>query len=397
MYKQGKLYAFAATGFLYATILVDLYRKLVRVNVESIRNVVYIFFFVLLLYDMIKTRKIDRMLVILLVSLCLYGFSVVINPGYSNLYIASIIFFVSRNWPAYYIGRYTEDWDTLCKTVLLFSPIALVYALSLFIIPEIAQGAAYATIASNLAFVSMIALFASIHYKRRLGLPIALICLIPTFFYGTRVFFIGVTLSLFLAYIINTNNVSQSKRYFLFSVLVIVSVFFLLYSDSLFAQLYQWLPNSRTLKLMANGDLMNDSNRYRVYDKIYSHLSEKPLSMLGFLGDRIFLAPSWATTQEIGASFCHNSCLELCMQFGVPIGILLNVYFITKLIKALRKCFKVQYTINYVYVLILGAGFFNLMVSASYLSEYSAWLLFGLAFKICHESFYANNISNANE
>lgn len=44
MYKQGKLYAFAATGFLYSLIVVDLYRKLVGTNVESIRNVVYIFF-----------------------------------------------------------------------------------------------------------------------------------------------------------------------------------------------------------------------------------------------------------------------------------------------------------------------------------------------------------------
>ena len=54
MYKQGKLYAFAATGFLYSLIVVDLYRKLVGTNVESIRNVVYIFFFALLLWDMYK-------------------------------------------------------------------------------------------------------------------------------------------------------------------------------------------------------------------------------------------------------------------------------------------------------------------------------------------------------
>lgn len=389
MYKQGKLYAFAATGFLYATIIVDLYRKLIGGNTESVRNMVYIFFFVLLVYDMIKTRRIRTMFAVLVVTLILYGFSMFLNPGYSSLYIPAIVFFISRLWPAYYIGRYTDDWDTLCKMVLSFSPIALVYALSLFIIPEIAQGMAYATIASNLAFVSMISLFASLYYKRLIWFPIALICLIPTFFYGTRVFFIGVTLSLFLVYIINSNKGSRIKRIVLIVVLIIVSVLFWLYSDAIFMKLYQWFPDSRTLKMLANGDLMDDSNRSSIYDRIYDHLQEKPLSMLGFLGDRIYLSHNGATVLEISSLFSHNCCLELCMQFGLPIGILLNIHFITKLIVALRRSFLVQYTINYVYVIILGAGLLNLMISASYLGEYTAWLLFGLAFNICNKSFFA--------
>lgn len=389
MYKQGKLYAFAATGFLYATIIVDLYRKLIGENTESVRNMVYIFFFVFLVYDMIKTRRIRTMFAVLVVTLILYGFSMFLNPGYSSLYIPAIVFFISRLWPAYYIGRYTDDWDTLCKMVLSFSPIALVYALSLFIIPEIAQGVAYATIASNLAFVSMISLFASLYYKRLIWFLIALICLIPTFFYGTRVFFIGVTLSLFLVYIINSNKGSRIKRIVLIVVLIIVSVLFWLYSDAIFMKLYQWLPDSRTLKMLANGDLMDDSNRSIIYDRIYDHLQEKPLSMLGFLGDRIYLSHNGATVLEISSLFSHNCCLELCMQFGLPIGILLNIHFITKLIVALRRSFLVQYTINYVYVIILGAGLLNLMISASYLGEYTAWLLFGLAFNICNKSFFA--------
>lgn len=169
MYKQGKLFAFAATGYLYATILVDLYRKLVGINVESIRNIVYIFFFVLLVYDMIKTRRLLPMLAILFIILCLYGFSILINPGYPEVYSSAIILFISRLWPAYYIGRYTEDWDTLCKSILLFSPIAVIYVVSLFMMPELLGGSAYATIASNLAYVSMISLFACLHYKKYFG------------------------------------------------------------------------------------------------------------------------------------------------------------------------------------------------------------------------------------
>lgn len=383
MYKQGKFYAFAATGYLYSLIIVDLYRKLNGVNVENIRNIVYIFFFALLLIDMVKTRHLKPMLTIAAVTMSLFGFSIIINPGYSSVYSASIMLFVSRLWPAYYIGRYTENWETLSKTVLLFSPIALAYATSLFLIPEIAQ--AYGTIASNLAFISLISIFASVYLKKYIGLVISIICLIPVFFLGTRAYFVGVILSLFLAYIINTNNVSINKRVALFTILGIVVSVFLIAGDSIFEYLYNLFPDSRTLKMMAVGDFLDDSNRSSYYDKIIDHLTDNPLDMCGLIGDRIYFCPK-GTTSEILSSFSHNCCLELCMDFGVPLGILLNIYFFRKLWIATRNSFTVQNTVNYVYVLILGACFLNMMVSASFMGDYVVWLLFGLAFKLCNDN-----------
>ena len=325
------------------------------------------------------------MLTIAAVTMLLFGFSIIINPGYSSVYSASIMLFVSRLWPAYYIGRYTENWETLSKTVLLFSPITLAYAVSLFLIPEIAQGQAYATIASNLAFVSLISLFASVYFKKYIGLVISIICLIPVFFYGTRVFFVGVILSLFLVYIININNVSINKRVALFTILGIVVSVFLIAGDSIFEYLYNLFPDSRTLKMMAVGDFLDDSNRSSIYDKIIDHLTDNPLDMCGLIGDRIYFCPK-GTTSEILSSFSHNCCLELCMDFGVPLGILLNIYFFRKLWIATRNSFAVQNTVNYVYVLILGACFLNMMVSASFMGEYVVWLLFGLAFKLCNDN-----------
>lgn len=385
MYKQGKFYAFAATGYLYSLIIVDLYRKLNGVNVENIRNIVYIFFFALLLIDMVKARHLKPMLTIAAVTMLLFGFSIIINPGYSSVYSASIMLFVSRLWPAYYIGRYTENWETLSKAVLLFSPIALAYAVSLFLIPEIAGGQAYATIASNLSFVSLISLYASVHLKKYIGLIISIICLIPVFFYGTRVYFVGVILSLFLVYIININNVSINKRVALFTILGIVVSVFLIAGDSIFEYLYNLFPDSRTLKMMAVGDFLDDSNRSSIYDKIIDHLTDNPLDMCGLIGDRIYFCPN-GTTSEILSSFSHNCCLELCMNFGVPLGILLNIYFFRKLWIATRNSFAVQNTVNYVYVLILGACFLNMMVSASFMGDYVVWLLFGLAFKLCNDN-----------
>lgn len=386
MYKQGKIYTLAATGYLYSLIIVDLYRKLAGTNVESIRNMVYIFFFALLLVDMYRTKRLKHMLSIGTVTMFVFVLSILINPGYSQVYTSAIILFISRLWPAFYIGRFTDDWDQLSKCVLLFSPIALAYSASLFVIPDIASGQAYATIASNLAFVSMISLFACLYYKKIYALPIAIVCLIPVFFYGTRAFFLGVIISLFLAYVINSNNVSKQKRVLLLTSLALGAIIFMSYSESIFNQLYQWFPDSRTLKMMALGDFMDDSNRSSFYDRIFEHLNAEPLSMLGLIGDRIYLSPPGADSAEILAEFSHNCCLELCMDFGVPLGILLNIYFFRKLWIATRNSFAVQNTVNYVYVLILGACFLNMMVSASFMGDYVVWLLFGLAFKLCNDN-----------
>lgn len=383
MYKQGKLYTFAATGYLYSLIIVDLYRKLVGTNVESIRNMVYIFFFALLLVDMYRSKHMKHMMMIGVVTMFVFALSILINPGYSQVYSSAIFLFISRLWPAYYIGRFTKDWDKLSRCILLFSPIALAYSISLFVIPDIASGQAYATIASNLAFVSMISLFACIQYKKFYVLPIAVICLIPVFFYGTRAFFVGVIISLFLAYLINSNNGAKQKRVFLLTLLTFVVIIFLLYSESIFGRLYQWFPDSRTLQMMDLGDFMDDSNRSSFYDKIFTHLSSEPFSMLGLIGDRIYLSPPGADASIILSEFSHNCCLELCMDFGVPLGVFLNIYFIRKLYIASKLSFKVQNTINYIYVLILGTCFLNMMVSASFMGDYVVWFLFGLALKIC--------------
>lgn len=393
MHKQGIFYTFGATGYLYSLIIVDLYRKLVGTNVESIRNFVYIFFFALLVVDMYKSKHLRPMLVICFVTLLLFAFSIMLNPGYQAVYTTSITLFISRLWPAYYIGRYTENWGTLCKSVLLFSPISLAYAVSLFILPDLASGEAYATIASNLAFVSMISLFACLYFKKILFLPIAVVCLIPVFFYGTRAFFLGVIISLLLAYIINGSNVSNAKRFFLIFLFVIVSVVFFAAGDAIFNQLYSWFPNSRTLQMMALGDFMDDSNRSLFYKRLIGHISENPFSMRGLIGDRIFLSSSCASTEEILSNFSHNCMLELCVNFGVFFGGILNIFFIVKIIKALRRSFEIQNPINYVYVLILGAGLVDMMVSASYMGSYIPWLLFGVVFCICKKKIIMNFVN----
>lgn len=109
---------------------------------------------------------------------------------------------------------------------------------------------------------------------------------------------------------------------------------------------------------MAIGDFMDDSNRSHFYKRLINYLEDHPLSMCGLIGDRIYLCPI-GTTSEILSNFSHNCCLELCMNFGLPLGILLNIFFLSKLIKSIKLSFRSQYTINYIFMLHIGGRFFR--------------------------------------
>lgn len=380
--NQSKLYNLSATLFLYSLIIVDLFRKFEGGSVTTVRNVIYFATFALLLFDMIKRKAVGRMILLAFVVLALILVSYAINVSHPQVYSATFFLFISRLWPAYYIGRYTSDWQSLGKSVLLASPIALFYSIVLFLNPEIAGGQAYATIASNLAFVTLISFHVSVKRRNLLWILIPITCLIPVFFYGTRAFFFGVLLSLMLAYLLRLRSSSSRVSVLLIVFLSGIGIAFIAFGDVIFDRLSVLFPNSRTLVMMGKGDLLDDSNRFSFYNRIITHLSEKPFSMLGLVGDRIFLSASNASVDDILSNFSHNCLLELCMDFGLLLGGLLSIYFLSLLIRSIKKSFMLFQEVHFIFVLVFGACFLDMMVSSSFMSSYHIWLLFGLAYAI---------------
>ena len=74
------------------------------------------------------------------------------------------------------------------------------------------------------------------------------------------------------------------------------------------------LDNSRNFRLLAHDRLTYDSGRFPIYKAVLDTLEENPLLARGIGADRL-LTPS--------GSYVHNIVLELCVDFGVIIGLLL--------------------------------------------------------------------------
>ena len=222
--KQNSFYSISVAIFLYATLIVDLYRKIgIGIAVDTVRNVFYIVSFGLILIDIIKSKHFIKMFVLFTIVSLFFLVSSLINHGYDAIYISTYVLFVSRLLPAFYIGRYTENWDNVCKYVGKFIWIALIYAVIAIITPYDGSSNAYATIATNLVFITFITFKDAVTNLNYLRLSISIICFATILFLGTRAVFFGTLLSIILILSIYVNSRRKITRGILW-LIVIISV-----------------------------------------------------------------------------------------------------------------------------------------------------------------------------
>lgn len=383
--KQNSFYSFSVALFLYATLIVDLYRKIGGGSVETVRNLFYIISFGFIFVDMVKSKHLTKMFGLFFTVSIIFLVSSLINNGYGSIFISTWILFVSRLLPAYYVGRYTEDWNDVSKYVSKLSWLALLYAIIAIISPYDNTSNAYATIATNLVFVSLISFRYAIQNKRYIKIAISLVCFAAVLFLGTRAVFVGTILSIVLVVSLYINNQNKGKKIVLWILAISMVLVIIAFSSTMIQVLLDMFTNSRTLIMLSDGEMLNDSNRSEgFYSELIYSLETNPFKIYGFLGDRIYLAGNNATKDVIISSFSHNVLLEICMNFGLVLGFFICLYFIYVLFKGWLNSKRFAQVERYIFMSFLGVTFVNMMVSSSYLNSYYIWVLYGFAFRFVY-------------
>lgn len=380
------IYSYVVTLFLYSTLLIDLYRKLVGANVGVVRNIIYIIALLLILWDAIKTKRIYHMIIVGGGMTLLYFLSSFVYPQHGEVYVSAWFLFVSRLWPAYYVGRYTDDWKEVSYIVRKFIWIAVIYAVLAFtasVYDSSGENSTYATIATNLFYIVWIALYDSINSKKVVYILLCLFCLIPVLFLGTRTCLFGSLLA-FAFYFSKIISRSKARKKLMYYMLlsgggILAVVFFTSFADILST----YLPNSRTVNLLISGEILNDSNRSdSFYSFMLQSLQQTPLKMYGIVGNQIWIAGENASTNDILSSFAHNIYLEFCMNFGLVIGLGLCFYFTIALFRCYLKTRWVKRDLEFVFIGVFGMTFVNMMLSFSWVFFYEVWLFFGLMYSV---------------
>ena len=385
--------------FIYATLIVDFYRKFVGnvaylpISVTAFRNLIYVsVFLALLFYE--KRKMYQSKLVLIGIAFCAFSiFSLLINweRNATELYIDLMFMFISRLLPAYYIGTMiVGNEEKIVDSINRLQWLTLLYELMILIYPEV-SATSYLTISANLIIPSLVGTFAeSKGLKGIAQKSIGIIGLGVIVVFGGRTSVVAVVLAIGLILFIKfKNNNSKKKIVALFGVLSAV-IFLAFSSESILDYLVLHNPESRTLHLILSGRFFWSSNRDLYYNAAVSSFTHHPFKIYGFLGDRFYYADYFSRSKDnsvIVTMFSHNAIIEIMMNFGIFIGILINLYLIYKFTASVKFLIRRNdQTAWMLHLIIFSSAFVALFISSSWLNDYTVWLMCGAALKMASQS-----------
>lgn len=191
------------------------------------------------------------------------------------------------------------------------------------------------------------------------------------FFYGSRgSLFTLLVLALYLIWI----GIKRSKLILLIIcgliVLIILGPFIL---DNLFVILKNVGIESRTLEKILSGSFFISNDRIKIYKYLFEIIKENFFLGTGICGDRFYLPLKFT---GLDATYAHNLIIEILLDYGVPIGIVLLLFILTVIYRYFfgEKNIKKRGLFSVFFVI----SFLQLMVSRSWLTEQNFFIFFAL-------------------
>lgn len=122
--------------------------------------------------------------------------------------------------------------------------------------------------------------------------------------------------------------------------------------------------SSRTILMILDGEMMNDTGRDEIQSDIFKGITEHPFLGNGLFGDR-----------ALSKGYAHNFFIEVICHSGFIVGGILLLYFLYKI---LYLTYKVRGIHKDIFVAMMCVLFLPLMTSGSYLQEPNFFIFVGL-------------------
>lgn len=377
--------------FVYAGLIVDLYRKFsstvfkLPLPVTTFRNLVYVLFFIAIFLMGKNVMHLLRLCLVSIVFAVLTALSWLINieRGAGSLYIDVMFMFISRLLPAYYIGtKIVGKEKQFVSSINKFQLLTVLYVIFVLLYPEVSE-TSYLTISGNLLIPVLVALLAADKGIRHILIrAIGLVAMLIILIYGGRTSLVAVALAIGIIFLVKLLADRSSKKAAVLIIGASVALLLIFAFGDIVEYLYKQNPDSRTLKLMMDGEFFWTSNRNHYYEAAFASFWNHPFRIYGFLGDRFYY---YDTFRSMGGNdiavtmFSHNTLLELMLNFGILIGAAIIVYFIFKMrtaVKILNS--RRDETAWKVHIIIFASAFAPLFISSSWLNDYTIWLMAGV-------------------
>lgn len=309
-----------------------------------------------------KSRKIelDSVLVVV-VFVSLYIITYLAYPQ-NAVYMRSDLIFYTGNpilalfvfsLPAYLFARQLTDYAYLKKYLIIFSYISVISVLPVFFWAGESSAANYMVMSYNILFQTFFLAICKEKHSifRYIVVFGGVFVMIFGGCRGSIVSFLG-GVAIYMLF----KKSSAIKKAVLIFALLFGAVLFLLFHEAILGGVATLLDSmgieSRTFEMIISQSFFDQSGRDGIRDTLYDNIS---IFGEGLYGDRVVADGNYA----------HNIILEIIIQFGAVIGIVILLLMFALLFNAVKK----RESSEWFYVMaLLPNGLFSLFFSSSYLA-----------------------------
>ncbi len=320
-----------------------------------------------------RLTRID--IVVLFVGLAVVFLHAFLHPAIQDYVVSNVLEYFATIFILFFIGRSVRDYSSLLNKLSKFSYIMIVVAMAFQLVLLTAKIEA---IEDDMFFSYQCLPFVliALHDMMRkpnlwkillnvLGFILLIMC-------GTR----GPILWWLIAIVVfaYANQGGVLKKIIL--TVLFASLFVYLASDAFYQTLgalndylLELGIENRIIEKFLSEDLLDQSGRDIISEKIIDMILENPILGCGLYYDRVMFPTSYA----------HNVFLELLLSFGIPIGFVL---FLSVIVFFVMSLISRKNTFDYKIILIVFffTGFLKLFVSSSFMIEPHTYLFLGILF-----------------
>lgn len=373
----SKILYFSAALFIVADLIIILFHKKV-LNKSYIMN------------------KFILILLILAVSTLLFYYSYATFTGFEAIIYTNYVVYITNGLLVFYVALNIERPISIFRNFKPYIWISLVF---LFLYATIYTGR---DIGMNIAYGVLPSALMSFIYAIRSTKSKAIIYIILCVLFNLGLIVLGNRWSMLISFIFMGFILvlfMNKKLLVKTSLIVGTSIICLLLAVMAFEELIKsFVPNLRIVDLVQSSELFADNVRMNLWrNGLYESL-RNPIAIKGVLYDRYFYTMTFNGNSNLGIPiydasfngiFAHNLLVEVVMQFGWLFG---GVMLVFLGIVILYSFFRAKSITRIMVVMLVFAGFMQLIVSNSYLISCWFWGGLGVLVNFASSQVYINMI-----
>lgn len=304
--------------------------------------------------------------------------SIIANSSIMPLLGSSSLVFVLKIAPAFVLAGMLTDFDGALQAIVKMKWILVAYMLVFLAYERTSDRYYYMHVGYNLLYPTLLLLFSSGKHSfvNKLIAVAAILVVLLFCARGTVLVMVPAIGIFYLLRVLRAKSLGKKIAFVLFIIAACLAI--LLYFDDILQYLYRAFPDSRTLRYIMEGEVMDSSGRDRFFGSGIREVLDNPLSFKGIYGDRIFYARQYNVANPQGY-FAHNVILEFLLQYGIVFGGFAAIAFVMVVIYGALAGLRYNTNASVSFVCAIVVPFFLLSMSTvSYLDTFETAVMLGL-------------------